>query len=202
MAVPIVAIEDTTDVLRDAEEAQVTTGSIENAVAQANAWAEEMGVPERLPSYAPTPTTNQDAEHTATNRGSEGERAGAPPSRVWNESSPEPVSLSRALLQLARNHRAEGDCGNSVIHYEDLLRRFRSAAEVPRALIEAADCYRRLGRLSDAERLLQRATVYASSRQAAQRGLIRLNTIRAAQRRQERASPMPTRQTHEPASLP
>jgi len=90
--------------------------------------------------------------------------------------------LPQALLQLARSHRQRGACRTAVTHYDDLLRRFPNFRFVPQALLEGADCHRRIGQLSDARRLLERATRYSSTEASAQRELRRLDTIQAAQR--------------------
>ncbi|MFT5356741.1 MAG: hypothetical protein ACI9KE_003967 [Polyangiales bacterium] len=164
------------------------TDDVENLQAQSAAWARELeGVP--MPSYsdeAPVaPGTGGLARPSARQAPSQQAPARQAEAADFEqaEEAPAPsVSASRALLQLARNHRSQARCDQAVRHYESLLARFASSPEVPPALMESADCYRRMGRISDAERALQRALQFASTRTNARRELARLETIRAAQR--------------------
>ncbi len=95
--------------------------------------------------------------------------------------------LPNSVHQLARSYRQQNDCQNAVTHYQDLLQRFPSYAQLPQAMIEAADCQRRLGRLRQARTLLERAQRYASTRATASRELQRIETLERASRR--RAAP-------------
>lgn len=88
-----------------------------------------------------------------------------------------------SLFALARRHRENGACQTATQHYEDLIRRFPDAPQVPQALVEAADCFRRLGSTTRARELLERAERFASTRAVATRELRRLDTLRAARRR-------------------
>lgn len=88
-----------------------------------------------------------------------------------------------ALFSLARRHRENDACPTATQHYEDLIRRFPDAPQVPQALVEAADCFRRMGSTTRARELLERAERYASTRAVATRELRRLETLRAARRR-------------------
>lgn len=101
--------------------------------------------------------------------------------------SPSRDVYPNAVHQLARNYRRSNDCQNAVTHYQDLLQRFPSYAQLPQALVEAADCQRRLGRLRQARTLLERAQRYASTRAVASRELQRIETLERASRR--RAAP-------------
>jgi TolA-binding protein len=100
---------------------------------------------------------------------------------------PDREVLPNAVHQLARSYRQRNDCQNAVTHYSDLFQRFPSYAQLPQALVEAADCQRRLGRLRQARTLLERAQRYASTRAVASRELQRIETLERASRR--RASP-------------
>ena len=167
---------------------------IETVHQQSAAWAMELeGMP--MPSYSddpPAPTQRapsaQATNSTLGTRPADESSLGLEAAEV---PAPTTASPSRALLQLARNHRAQARCDEAVRHYESLLARFASSPEVPAALMESADCYRRMGRISDAERALQRALQFASTRTNARRELTRLETIRAAQR-----------ETYAPSSAP
>lgn len=168
---------------------------VEDLRSQSAAWARELeGVP--MPSYSDETPQAPSAPPSAVggvaprqqpvepgNGQSGGWAGGNAPAQAEADEVPGPsVSPSRALLQLARNHRSQARCDQAVRHYESLLARFSSSPEVPPALMESADCYRRMGRISDAERALRRALQFASTRTNARRELTRLETIRAAQR--------------------
>jgi len=87
-----------------------------------------------------------------------------------------------ALHHLARSHRSAGACRSAVPQYESLLRRFPAYGDAPRAMLELADCYRRVGRLSDARTMLLRAQRYQSVAPAAQRELMRVDQMERARR--------------------
>jgi hypothetical protein len=89
----------------------------------------------------------------------------------------------RALHQTARSHATRGDCAGAVRVYSSLFTRYPAYTELPRALVEAADCQRRLGNVSQARTLLVRAEGYPSTQADAQRELRRLSTVQQAQRR-------------------
>lgn len=96
--------------------------------------------------------------------------------------------LPSALHHLARSHRSRGACGTALQHFNRLFERFPAYAQLPQALLEAADCHRRQGSLRDARLLLTRAAGYASTQAAAERELQRIETLQRAQRR---AAPAP-----------
>lgn len=91
--------------------------------------------------------------------------------------------LPSALHHLARSHRRRGACSTALQHFGRLFERYPAYAQLPQALLEAADCHRREGNLSQARTLLFRAEGYASTQAAAQRELQRIETIQRAQRR-------------------
>ena len=93
--------------------------------------------------------------------------------------------LPTALHRQARSQRAAGDCRTAVRSYEQLLSRYRTYAQAPEAMIEAAGCYRRLGQLSTARRWLERASQTSRVRAQAQRELAELS---AAERAHEAAA--------------
>jgi len=65
--------------------------------------------------------------------------------------------IPSALHHLARSERSARNCPAAVRSYERLLRQHPSYSGVPEAMIEAASCYERMGRLADARRWLERA---------------------------------------------
>ena len=91
--------------------------------------------------------------------------------------------LPSAQHHLARSHRSRGACSTALRHYTLLFERYPAYAQVPQALLEAADCHRREGNLSAARTLLYRAAGYASTEASAQRELRRIETLQRAQRR-------------------
>ncbi|MCB9591666.1 MAG: tetratricopeptide repeat protein [Sandaracinaceae bacterium] len=65
--------------------------------------------------------------------------------------------IPAALHNLARSQRSSGNCAAAVRTYERLLQQHPTYSGVGEALIEGGGCYQRLGRLSDARRLYERA---------------------------------------------
>jgi TolA-binding protein len=93
--------------------------------------------------------------------------------------------LPSALHHLAQSQRAAGDCRAAVGSYEQLLSRYRAYSGAPNAMIEAADCYRRIGQLSQARRWLEVAQGNPAVASAAQRELSRLAAAERATDRLE-----------------
>ncbi|MEM6958170.1 MAG: hypothetical protein AAF645_20980, partial [Myxococcota bacterium] len=91
------------------------------------------------------------------------------------------------LLARARSARAAGNCRAALSDYDTVINTFRSARELPSALLESADCQRRLGQLDDAARRLRRAARYATTRTQAERELA---TIEAIERERVRGARM------------
>lgn len=118
----------------------------------------------------------------------EGTEAPAPTAAEAVEAPQAPASLpvAEALLRLARNYRARGECALAARHYADLRRRFPSAPAIPQALVEEADCRRRLGQLTQAQVLLRQATGYRSTEAVARRELRRVDTLLSAPQRVRR----------------
>ncbi len=92
--------------------------------------------------------------------------------------------LPSAMHHQARSERAVGSCGAAVRTYEGLLARYPAYSGRPEAMIEAADCYRRLGQLSAARRHLERASQVPSVASRAQQELTRLAMAERAADRQ------------------
>ncbi|MEM9071313.1 MAG: hypothetical protein AAGE52_22595 [Myxococcota bacterium] len=97
--------------------------------------------------------------------------------------------LPNAIHHLARSHKARGACRTALTHYETLIDQHRAYQDLPQALLEMADCYRRVGNLNRAETILIRAEGYGSTRERAQRERRRIQTLQRAQRR---AAPTPS----------
>lgn len=118
-----------------------------------------------------------------------------PPPGRYNDLDEESAQLApnaqgltaRALHASAQSHRAGGDCAQAVRTYEQLFAQHPGYGDLPRALLDAADCQRRLGRITAARRLLVRAEGYPSTEAEARRELQRLETVQQATRR--RAAP-------------
>lgn len=109
--------------------------------------------------------------------------------------------LPSALHHQARSERATGNCGSAVRAYETLLARYRAYSGAPEAMVEAADCYTRLGQLTSARRWLERATQQPSVASRAQRELVVLAAReRAAARPNESASSAASATEHAPSS--
>lgn len=109
--------------------------------------------------------------------------------------------LPSALHQLARSQSASNNCRGAVRTYERLLGQHRHYSGAPEAMIEAAVCYRRLGRISDSRRLLERARTSPSVAARARRELVDLGERERAMDRgtlpAERAEPVQAAEAHE-----
>jgi len=107
--------------------------------------------------------------------------------RVVTAPSPDARGLvPSALHHIAQSYRAGGSCGPALTRYEDLLRRFPGYGQAPQAMMEAADCYRRLGQLSAARRWVSRAQSYSATADAARRELLRLDSMESGANRSSR----------------
>jgi TolA-binding protein len=132
-------------------------------------------------------------------RGGQYVEAAAEFERVIGRAGANRELLPSAQHHLARSHRQRGACAAAVNHYERLFQRYPAYGLLPQALIEAADCYRRVGRYSEARAHLHRAAGYNSTSAAARRELTRLDTIERAARRQNTIN-RARRQSHEAPS--
>lgn len=92
--------------------------------------------------------------------------------------------LPSAMHHQARSERAIGNCRAAVRTYEQLLGRYSSYSGAPEAMIEAADCYRRMGQYGPARRWLERASGQPSVAARARR---ELTVLAARERAAERA---------------
>ncbi|MEC7521910.1 MAG: tetratricopeptide repeat protein, partial [Myxococcota bacterium] len=106
---------------------------------------------------------------------------------VVRRPGPDRSLVPSALHHLARSLREAGDCRAAVRSYDNLLSQHGSYRGAPDAMIEAADCYRRLGQLSQARRLLERASQNAGVAARAQRELSRLAVAEREHRRASQA---------------
>ena len=98
----------------------------------------------------------------------------------------DPPSTSAALILPAAIHRqaqalaTSGHCDQAVPRYRSLLAEHPDYADAPRAMIELAECDRRLGRLDDADRWLIRAESFPSVSADARRARVRIATEQRA----------------------
>lgn len=91
---------------------------------------------------------------------------------VIERPGPDARVVPSALHHLARSQRAAGSCAAAVRTYERLLGQHPAYSGSGEAMIEGAGCYQRLGRLSDARRLLERARSVPSVASEANRMLV------------------------------
>lgn len=108
------------------------------------------------------------------------------PGRVATSDEVEPPSTSvvgalpAAILHQARALASAGHCDEAVPRYRTLLSEHPDYADAPRAMIELAECDRRLGRLDEADRWLARAEAFPSVSADARRARTRVSTERRA----------------------
>jgi len=111
-------------------------------------------------------------------------RAPAMPRSTYEEVEPPTTSLADvmppAIHRQARALAAAGRCDEAVPRYRTLLADHPDYADAPRAMIELADCDRRLGRLDEAERWLSRAESFPSVSADARRARSRITAERRA----------------------
>lgn len=98
----------------------------------------------------------------------------------------EPPSTSPAGIMPAAIHRqarglaSAGHCDEAVPRYRALLTDHPDYADAPRAMIELAECDRRLGRLDDADHWLVRAETFPSVAADARRARVQITAARRA----------------------
>ncbi|MEM7609711.1 MAG: hypothetical protein AAF411_30560, partial [Myxococcota bacterium] len=145
------------------------------------------GVASEAAAHVPAPAPVQ-AQTRAPVRGAPARapyrEEGAAPARQAEAASTESVAPptvrttpASRLLARARSARAAGNCRAALSDYDTVINTFRSARELPSALLESADCQRRLGQLDDAARRLRRAARYATTRTQAERELATIEAI-------------------------
>ncbi len=91
-----------------------------------------------------------------------------------------------ALHHLARSYKRANRCNLAAPQFRSLMSRFPRYSGTPRAMIELAECYRQLGRLSDARATLERAQRHASVAAEARRQLLHIRQMERAARRMDR----------------
>lgn len=78
---------------------------------------------------------------------------------------------AQALHEKAKSFLAQGQCARSVELYRRLLTTYPGYSRAPQAIVEASDCYRRLGRYDEARAHLQQAMTYRVARRQAEQRL-------------------------------
>lgn len=99
--------------------------------------------------------------------------------------------LPSALHHLANSQRSSGDCAAAVRSYDRLLTQHSTYSGSAEAMMETADCYRRMGRISDARRMLEQAQTRPSVATRARRELADLGARERAMDRATAAEPEP-----------
>jgi tetratricopeptide (TPR) repeat protein len=95
--------------------------------------------------------------------------------------APDPLrSHADALMALARTQKDAGDCKRAVETYEAFLRAHRQHRLAPRAMLEAADCWLKLGNVERARHWLTKAAGLAPTSREARAALQRLDDPPAA----------------------
>lgn len=93
------------------------------------------------------------------------------------------AAMPAAIHRQARALAAAGHCDEALPRYRALLTDHPDYADAPRAMLELADCDRRLGRFGDAERWLTRAETFPSVSADARRLRTQVATARRAAER-------------------
>lgn len=152
-----------------------TAGRVEEGPLPDVAAAPEQPAIVLAPSTTPSSSTRSSAPSVAS-------RSAASPYR--EEVAPTTPSaaalLPAAILRQARALASAGHCDEAVPRYRTLLAEHPDDADAPRAMIELAECDRRLGRLDDAERWLVRAEAFPSVSAEARRERTRVATEQRA----------------------
>ena len=143
---------------------------------------------------APAASASDDAQGVRAYRGGDYAEAEDAPEDVLAGETQLEVPRGNAVHQLARSQRQANACREALGTYRDLFQRFPSYAQTPQALVEAADCQRRVGSLREARRLLEQARRFSTTEAVAIRELRRIETL-------ERASRRSAVKTAEPASV-
>ncbi|MFO0680594.1 MAG: tetratricopeptide repeat protein [Sandaracinus sp.] len=106
------------------------------------------------------------------------------PTEEVEPGTPSPAGLLPAAIhRQARALASAGHCDQAIPRYRSLLTTHPDYADAPRAMIELADCDRRVGQLDEAARWLARAETFPSVSADARRERARLETARAASAR-------------------
>ncbi len=98
--------------------------------------------------------------------------------------TPAPATLlPNAIHRQARSLASAGQCSDAIPRYEALLRDHADYADAPRAMLELADCLRRVGRLDAAATWIARAERFPSVSADARRARVQLESQAEASRR-------------------
>ncbi|MCC6874485.1 MAG: tetratricopeptide repeat protein, partial [Sandaracinaceae bacterium] len=100
--------------------------------------------------------------------------------------------LPSALHQLARSHGAAGACRAAVGPYESLLSRYPTYPQAGQAMMEAADCYRRIGQMDRAHFWLERAQRHPVVAPRAEQELARMRAVESQRDRAATSAPPAT----------
>ncbi len=178
------------------------------AVAQQRLAAPRQAAP--MPAPAPNAEREQEAQAPATTTATEGV-AEQPPanareayargmqrfqrgnyygaaedfSRVTRNPDGQQALVPSALHHLARSYQRANNCRLAAPQYRSLMSRFPQYSGTPRAMLELADCYRQLGRLSDARATLEQAQRHSSVASEARRELLHIDQMERAARRMD-----------------
>jgi hypothetical protein len=88
--------------------------------------------------------------------------------------------MPAAILRQARALADAGHCDQAVPRYRTLLAEHPDMPEAPQAMLELAECDRRLGHLDEADRWLARAETFSSVSAEARRARVRVRAQRDA----------------------
>jgi TolA-binding protein len=133
----------------------------------------------------PAPTDAREAYARGMQRYQQGDFWGAAEdfNRVYRNPAGQESLVPSALHHLARSYRRAGRCNMAEPQYRALMSRYPSYSGTPRAIMELADCYRILGRLSDARATFEQAQRHASVATEARRELLRVRQMERAANR-------------------
>lgn len=109
--------------------------------------------------------------------------------------------MPTALHHLARSYRANGNCEQAVARYRQLFRAHPLYGQIGAAMVEAGSCYRRLGQLDEARRMLDLASEQPSSAAAAREELRLLRRDRARREQRDRLMRRPAANRMSGASM-
>jgi TolA-binding protein len=140
------------------------------------------------PAEEPPPADAREAYARGMQRYQQGNYWGAVEdfNRVTRNPDGQESLVPSALHHLARSYRRANRCNMAAPQYRALMSRFPRYSGTPRAMIELADCYRQLGRLSDARATLEQAQRHASVAAEARRELLHIRQMERAARRMDR----------------
>jgi hypothetical protein len=104
-----------------------------------------------------------------------------PPAEEVAPTTPSAAALlPAAILRQARALASAGHCDEAAPRYRSLLADHPDFADAPRAMLELAECDRRLGRIDEADRWLARAEAFPSVSAEARRARSRIDAEQRA----------------------